>query len=182
MEKQYFVWKDPNCNGINPEWIQLTPKQFLDFVNDPKNKDRHFATLTNGGCEEAGILVMEATEEVYKACEQARQRERYLREMEEEYEGSFVSLDAPVPNTEDLLYGDIVGDQDQDTEENALHQTALSKLRADLVTLEPCERDLIDILYLNNSDEQTERAIARELGLPQKTLNNRKKAIIKKLK
>lgn len=50
--------------------------------------------------------------------------------------------------------------------------TALSELSKD-------ERNLIEQIYLN---EKTEREYSNESGLPQKTINNRKKAILKKLK
>lgn len=181
METQYFVWKDPNCNGVNPEWIQLTRKQYLALVNDPKNSHRHFARLLSGDCEEAGILVMEATERVYKECEEARLREKYLREIGEEYRDSVVSLNAPVPDCEDLLFEDIVSDPNIDTAAEAIHQMDLVKLRAALDKLTPEELEIINALFLENHNKCGEREIAKRLGLAQKTLNYRKKKILKKL-
>ncbi|MGM9601016.1 MAG: hypothetical protein ACI3W5_05450 [Faecousia sp.] len=181
MEKQYFVWKDPNCNGINPEWIQLTPKQFLQLVNDPKNSHRFFAKLTDGGCEEAGVLVMEATESVYRECEQARLREKYLRHLDREYQDSVVSLNAPVPDNEELLFEEIVGDPKVNTEAKALHCVDLVKLKAALDKLTPEELEIINALFLENHNKRGERAVAKELGIPQRTLNDRKKKILKKL-
>lgn len=182
METQYFVWKDPNCNGVNPEWVQLTRKQYLALVNDPKNSHRHFARLLSGGCEEAGILVMEATERVYKECEEARLREKYLREIGEEYRDSVVSLNAPVPDCEDLLFEDIVSDPNIDTAAEAIHQMDLVKLRAALDKLTPEELELINAVFLNNPDRRGERAIAKELDVPLMTFNCRKRRILEKLK
>lgn len=182
METQYFVWKDPNCNGVNPEWVQLTRKQYLALVNDPKNSHRHFARLLSGDCEEAGILVMEATERVYKECEEARLREKYLREIGEEYRESVVSLNAPVPDCEDWLFEDIVSDPNIDTAAEAIHQVDLVKLRAALDKLTPEELEIINALFLENPDRRGERAIAKDLGIPRMTLCDRKRKILKKLK
>ncbi len=42
MANMFFVWKDPNCNGVNPEWIQMTGKQFHEFIIRPENQKRKF--------------------------------------------------------------------------------------------------------------------------------------------
>ena len=63
MKKQYFVWKDPNCNGINPEWLEMTPREFYLFRKEPQNRTRLFVTLDDGGWDEAGLLMMAASKE-----------------------------------------------------------------------------------------------------------------------
>lgn len=182
MENKYFIWKDCNCNGINPEWVQLTPHEYYEFVKAPTNKHRFFIDFNADCPEETSVLMMEVTAEEYADWDRRRHRFNYRQEMEREYEDSFVSLDQEVPYSEELLFHDVIAGLDISTEEDALHQVELSSLRACLTTLTQAEHELIDVLYLNNPDCKTERSIARELRLPQKTLNNRKKAIFKKLR
>lgn len=55
----------------------------------------------------------------------------------------------------------------------------LDSLLAALDRLNDTERSLIDALFYQN---KTERELSRETGMPQKTINNRKWAIINKLK
>lgn len=181
MENKYFIWKDRNCNGINPEWRELSPREYYAFVTAPENKGRFFIDFNADCSEETSVLMMEVTADEYADWDRRRHRFNYRQEMEREYEDTFVSLDQEVPNTEEMLFHDVVADPDISTEGDALHEVELSSLRADLTSLTDEERELMDTLYLNNPECKAERAIARELGLPQKTLNNRKKAVLKKL-
>ncbi|MBE6971767.1 MAG: hypothetical protein E7446_06570 [Ruminococcaceae bacterium] len=182
MANRYFVWKDPNCNGINPEWIELTPQEFYAFVNCPLNEGRHFIDFNEDCNEEEDALKMEVTATEYAEWDRRRHRYRYRREIEQEYADFVVSLDQEVPNSEDLLFRDVVADPDSDTADEAIHQMDLVKLRAALDKLTPEELELINALFLNNPDKRSERAIAKDLGVAQMTLNDRKRKILKKLK
>lgn len=55
-------------------------------------------------------------------------------------------------------------------------------LKSALEYLTDEERVIIDVLYLKNSENLSERAMAEQIGIPQMTLNNRKLKILKKLK
>lgn len=67
MASMYFVWKDPNCNGIDPEWIQITRKQFNEFTRRPENKGRKFTrTPIDPENRFKGVYVVEATNEAYR--------------------------------------------------------------------------------------------------------------------
>ena len=182
MENKYFVWKDRNCNGINPEWRELTPREYYAFVTAPENKGRFFIDFNADCPEETSVLMMEVTAEEYADWDRRRHRFDYRQEMEKEFEDSFVSLDQEVPRTEGLLFHDIVPDPDINTEGDALHQIDLTKLRTDLATLNASEREVIDALYFQNPDKLGERDVAAKMGIPRMTLSNRKKKIFKKLK
>ena len=58
MSSQFYVWKDRNCNGIDPEWVQLTGREYFRFIKDPVNKGRCFVMLGNGGDSDAGVIYM----------------------------------------------------------------------------------------------------------------------------
>lgn len=74
---------------------------------------------------------------------------------------------------------DIVADDSAFFEEMIVTDIALESA---LGHLTDDERLVIDVLYLKNSDNMSEREIAEKMGIPQKTLNNRKLKILKKLK
>lgn len=182
MENKYFVWKDRNCNGINPEWRELTPREYYAFVTAPENKGRFFIDFNADCTEETSVLMLEVTAEEYADWDRRRHRFDYRQEMEKEFEDSFVSLDQEVPCTEGMLFHDVVADLDINTEGDALHQVELSFLRTDLTTLTDVERELIDALYFHNPDALGERTVAKKMGLPLMTFNCRKRKIFEKLK
>lgn len=91
------------------------------------------------------------------------------------------TANAPVPDNEELLFEEIVGDPKVNTEAKALHCVDLVKLKAALDKLTPEELEIINALFLENHNKRGERAVAKELGIPQRTLNDRKKKILKKL-
>lgn len=47
MANRYFIWKNHECNGINPEWVEITGSQFFSFE---KNKfiKRYFKRIDDG--------------------------------------------------------------------------------------------------------------------------------------
>ena len=92
MENKYFIWKDCNCNGINPEWVQLTPHEYYEFVKAPTNKHRFFIDFNADCPEETSVLMMEVTAEEYADWDRRRHRFNYRQEMEREYEDFFEQL------------------------------------------------------------------------------------------
>lgn len=67
MKNMFFVWKDPNWNGVKPEWIQMTGEEFYAFVTKPENKARYFIwEYWDPDHTELGYYKMETTEEAYK--------------------------------------------------------------------------------------------------------------------
>jgi RNA polymerase sigma factor (sigma-70 family) len=110
------------------------------------------------------------SKEVYDAFKQPAWKERKRRQVRTEKE---LSLDAfadagfEIPSGEALV--------DEIVEDKLL----LDMLFKALSELTDDERFLVNELFYQ---EKSERTVARETGLPQKTINNRKRAIINKLK
>ena len=42
MAKKYFIWKDPACNGMDIEWVELNGRAFYDLLKKPENGERRF--------------------------------------------------------------------------------------------------------------------------------------------
>ena len=182
MANQYFVWKDPNCNGINPEWVELTPQEYYAFVTCPLNEGRYFIDFNEDCIEEEDVLKMEVTAEEYAEWDRRRHRYSYRREIEQEYADFVVSLDQDIPDCEELQFHEVAADPNSNTETTALHRTDLVKLKAALDKLTPEELEIINALFLENHDKRGERAVAKDLGIPRMTLCDRKRKILKKLK
>ena len=73
MAKKFLVWKDKNCNGVNPEWLFLTGDEFYEFIQKEENKGRHFIKMPpmDKGDDE---ITIEATKEEYDKAELCHSR------------------------------------------------------------------------------------------------------------
>lgn len=179
MAKKYLVWKDRNCNGISPEWIEMTGEEFYAFISKDENKKRRFIVLNNRICEDADVIIMEANEAEYRKNKGERNHEEYLDRYESQI--LFIPLSAPLFENADLCYEDILADDAEPTEELLLRKEKNSLLREFFDTLSCEEQELLDWLYVRNQGRK-ESVLAREHGVSKQTLNDRKMRIRKKLK
>ena len=76
---------------------------------------------------------------------------------------------------------EVIPNDDDSIEDDVLRQLDIETLRRALDTLTEDEYALICALYLQDKP-MTEREFSRKTGIPQKTLNDRKARILKKLK
>ena len=184
MKKQYFAWED----GTN-ELAEITAKEFLTICKQNKvlaKSERRYFTRVPGVTEDDVYYFLECTYEDYKKSvveSQAKHRklceERDLKEKGLWYD--IISLDHVYRDDSGNVSAmhDIVADDSAFFEEMIVTDIALESA---LGHLTDDERLVIDVLYLKNSDNMSEREIAEKMGIPQKTLNNRKLKILKKLK
>ena len=133
---------------------------------------------------EAGEISLEVYEHMLKSNRKARyftydlKTERKIMDSE-----NVVVIPAREDSLERLLeLGEEFGTEEnvaEDYEEQELHE----RLHAALGTLTKGERRLIDeIFFSQNGNGKSEREAAKSLGIPQKTLNDRKIRIIAKIK
>lgn len=180
MSKKYYLfWKDANCNGVNPEWIFMTGKDFYNFIKKPENKNRYFMTLDDRVCRDADIITMECTEEKYKEWRIQKNHEDYLDRFENEHE--FISINSYIPDSESMTYEEVIADESVDIEDDLMRVVKNQLLKVFFEGLSEKEKTLINILYIENNGKN-EFAIAKENGIAQQTLNNQKLALRKKLK
>ena len=179
MATKYLVWKDPACQGKNIEWVELTGKEFYQLTTQPENKGRRFIKLDDSVCEDADVIIIEATLEQYQNWLPERDSHKYL--METKSGTQTLSLDQPVNGRSDILLADVIPD-DCSMEEVILKRLLIAHLSKLMRFLSISERELVDVLFLHNPENLSERKIARRQDIPQKTLNNRKKELLKKIK
>ncbi len=134
----------------------------------------------------SGTLVR-VSKNVYLSYYRSKRRDRYYeQDIKTEtaiYDGSG-SIIAYAPSKEDSLNRLIEAGADfedvcDSVEDVALTLVMVEKLRECLNLLTTSERALIQALFLEG---KTERKYAQEAGIPRKTINNRRRAIIAKLK
>lgn len=134
---------------------------------DPSYKGRRFLPLHG--------MLMEVTPEQYKDFYKERRRQKYLYERSRDNRD--ISID--MLTTEQFNGADILFSDGMDIEEQVAYKLLLDKLHNCLSLLTEEEQELIYALFFG---EKTEREWAAETGIPQKTINNRKRKILLKLK
>ena len=184
MKKQYFAWKD----GTN-ELAEITAKEFFAICKNNKVVDkanrRYFARIPSITEEDVYYLI-ECTYENYKksiAESQARYR-RFCEKRDLKSKGlwyDILSLNYSYANNscEELTLYDIIADESSLFEEKLINDIAIESAYNHLTDE---EKLIIDNLYLKNYENKSEREFAKHIGIPQKTINNRKLKILKKLK
>lgn len=179
MAKKYLVWKDRNCNGINPEWIEMTGEEFYAFISKDENKKRRFIVLNNRICEDADVIIMEANEEEFLQFQKEYDHAKYLHRFEKQV--SFVSLSEPLREGEELYYEDIIADETVNVEDDCIRLQRIQLLKTFFMQLTDEEKALLHLLYVENHGVK-ECIVARKIGVPKQSLNIKKIKIRKKLK
>ena len=170
MYTRYFRRKDPKCKPENAEWIEMTGREFYDFVNSPEGQGRHFIDMED--------VVLEATEAQARQYK-AEQNHRYYIQSQED---GWNTLSIYAIEDEDGYSGEeAVRDETQDVEAEVILRMERRALRTALYQLDENSRILIHALYFAD-ERKTEREFARELGVSQNAIHKQKKKILKTLK
>ena len=120
--------------------------------------------------------VVEVTKAVYHMYYKMERRERHLEEKDQKH--SLVSYHAL--DTEDVLGEEMLSTPDiACVEDVAIAHILQERLHQCLELLPPQDRELIHALYF---EELSERQLAKRTGIPQRTINDRKRRVIAQLK
>lgn len=159
--KKVFVLENGQYTEITFEELQRRENEVMGY------KDKYFLPLH-------GVL-MEVTKEEYAVYYKNRRRQKYIDESARK--SGLFSYDALT--TDDFNGEDVLVDRERDVEREAETRLLLEILRSALKTLSEEEKKLVKALYFEG---YTEREWARISGIPQKTINDRKHRILKKIK
>ena len=181
MANKYFVWKDVNCNGVNPEWIEMDGRTFYEFTKDHANKNRRFVRLGNEVCEEADIIYLEATYEQFLKWHKEDVRNYRIRKDEKENPYKKVSFDDKAGELHDLTFNEVVPDDSVNVEQEVVSKLHYEYVRKIVMDLPLEERHIIEVMYYGPK-QLSARSAATIFGIPQKTLNNKKIKIFEKIK
>lgn len=114
------------------------------------------------------------TQEVYKAYYHCRDREKYLDKLTEE---NNISLEGCAEKGISVEY--IIATAEDSMEDAIILNEMIAKMLRCVQMLDGSDRKLIVELYLYS---KSERQMSRETGVPQRTINDRKRKILSKLK
>ena len=134
---------------------------------DPSYMDRLFIPLHG--------MIMEVSKADYDDFYQKQRRQKYIDERS--VENGDISYD--MLTTDDFNGEDILIDDSEDIETQVVRKIMLDKLRAAFSLLSVDEKELLTALFFQ---EMSERDWSKISGIPQKTINDRKRRVLAKLK
>lgn len=161
-------------------FIRLSGKAAYKYLRENRAEDTYFfKTVTdekNG--EDVYIEVPKSAVSVFRG---ELYHEQYLAKWKKKKGFRIISLLQQIEDQDELTVEDIVPDESIDFEDEVIHEIELEILRRALKSLTDEELKLIHSLFFSEST-MSERELSGKLGIPQTTLNSRKKAILEKLK
>ena len=165
MSKIYFVMN--NRENTSEGYKEVSEEEFRKYIESfPEGERAYFINL--------GYALMETDEDGYRSFYKEYRRERYIEE--EAHRAGQVSLNAL--DSDELDGTSIVEDTSEPFEEKILRKLMIEKLPEAIEVLSEEEKELIEMLYFEG---MTERQITTVTGVPQTTINYRRKRILKKL-
>lgn len=183
MSTKFYI-KDENGIFLSTDgkirYTVLEGKKLYDFLKTEDGKRRCFHVDIDENGDKTGI---EAEPEQIRTCAEQHERDRYQYKVRKKRNITILSANAVVsiPDEDDIELIQTVVDEEVDVEADALHQMELKTLREALKTLTEDEYELIYDLYLAQTP-MSERQISAKTGIPQKTINNHRQSIMRKLK
>ena len=179
MKTTYLVWKDPFCNGIDPDWQELSGREFYAFVRSPEAQGRYFVRLESTEPDGSdGCIVLEATQAYYTAWRQEQNHSNYLRRENKGIEIlSYHALEG-----DDGAYGEeLLEDTEQNTEDDFIQSEDLRLLPQALAQLTRAERHMVEHMYLS-TNPLSEREYSELTGIHYATVHVRRVRILEKLR
>lgn len=159
--KKVFIIKDGG-------YQELTYEAYCALCeSDSSYKDKRFLPLHG--------MLMEVTEDDYKAFYKARRRQKYL--VEQSQDNQDISIDMLA--TEEFKNKEVLLDTDQDVAEQVVNRILLDKLRAVLPLLDKDDQELIYLHFFLNIPQTK---IGRMFGLEQSSISRRINKILQKIK
>ena len=182
MSTKFYI-KNDNGNILSMDgktrYTLLEGKAAYDFLKTEDGKRMCFHIETDENGDKLGI---ETTPEFIKKYESDENHSAYLERQKADSGYEFISANIIVRDNEtDVELIETVADVTVNVELQAMKSMDLQNLRKALSKLSKAEYDLIYHLYLAE-EPLTERQYGSVKGLPQKTVNNRRKRILAKLK
>ena len=164
--KEFYI-KDENGKYISADgqcrFSKLKGRALYAYLNSAEGKTKRFLIEKDDRGVEIGVEVTDP--KIIEETDAVSGHEYYLRKQEKKSGLQTVAISDP----------------DADIEAEVMHQMDLQTLHRALELLSPSEMEILYALYLSENPI-SERAYARMLGVPNMTLNDRKKAIFKKIR
>lgn len=158
-----FIFKDKNNTSAG--YIQVTEDELQAYKKNADGK----VFLIN-----LGHSVMEVDETAYYDFYKEENREDYRQKLA--IKNNVISMESLI--SDEFNECNLVVDTSEPLDEKIMRKVMIEKLPEAISILADEEKTLIYQLYFEN---MSERQISSLTGVPQKTINNRRKRILKKL-
>jgi hypothetical protein len=180
MKTTYLVWKDPACGGTNPEWQEISGKEFYALVSTDKGRKRRFVRLFSTEPDSSdGDIVMEATAEEYRKWRKEKDHGDWVREGQEALGHKVVSYHAM--ETEDGVFGEeLLRDENCNVEAEVIRSIMPALIPKALSLLNEDELYLIGAMYLSKMPMGLQE-YADEIGISKQLAFYRRNAVLQKL-
>ena len=163
MHTRYFRKKDGLCKSEAIEWVEMSGREYYQFITDPMNKSRHFVDM--------GDVVLEATEAEVRKYTSEKNHNYYIQSQEEGWiTVSFYS----VMNQSGCSGEEVIADESHDVEMEAIALMEHKALHEAFAPLDATSQRMIYDLYFA-ADRKTERDLADEGGLSQSAIHKQKR-------
>ena len=179
MAKKYFIWKDPACNGMDIEWVELNGRAFYDLLKKPENGERRFIRLGNDICPNADVIYIEATQTQYEDWYAEYCHHKYLRTWGKGR--TALSLDALLDEEGPCSLHELIADIGAEFEEDIIRELCGEQLLIAIEKLTSVRREAIELKYFI-CPTKSDAEIAAMLGISRKGFADRKKLALEDLK
>ena len=159
--KKVFVLENGNYKEITYSELKTLEQADKNYAN------KYFLPLHG--------MLMEVTEEEYKAYYKDKRRQKYIDERSRE--NSDVSYDAL--DSSDMLGESVLVDIETNVEEQVTNKIILEQLHNAFLLLSEEEKEVITAIFKNNL---TERELAKKKGVYHNAIHKQKNRILEKLK
>ena len=160
----------------------MTAKEFFEFKQKPENSERKFVQVEDKNLSSKySVIFIEANKELYKKCNAEHSEDMRRKEEKKKYPRRFVSLDKLRGDDSDTDNHERYSDNRWE-EEYILDKLQAKELHKAIEQLTEKEKRTFYVIAFAVLQGISERELAVSLGIPQKTLNNRKRKIFEKIR
>ena len=155
----------------------MTAKEFFEFKQKPENSGRKFVQVEDKNLSSKySVIFIEANKELYKKCNAEHSEDMRRKEEKKKYPRRFVSLDKLRGDDSDTDNHERYSDNRWE-EEYILDKLQAEELHKAIEQLTEKGKRTFEVIAFAVLHGISERELAVSLGIPQKTLNKRKRKI-----
>ena len=182
MKTTYLVKKNPNLPGAEDNWIVMSAEEFALFKLTPEGRERSkYLYQLDRYSEDDAVIHAEVDRATFDRWRSEENHSDYIIRMNKKIGYQEFSYDAITLESEDLYAEDIMQDESCDVEMEVLNKIEKLELHAAIKKLAPADQELIYIFYLAEKP-MTIREYEAISGIPNQTINFRKKRAFERLK
>lgn len=174
----YYIFDEKGKIFSEDKTRRFTALEGIGLHNYMKTEESRKACFLKTEDEKGNIIAVQMPDDMVEEYEKERWHSKYLREFEKQFQ--LISMETSTGEDESDTLESFIADEDEDVFVSVCKQMELENLRRALKILNTKELLVITTMFLGRH-ELSEREVSAITGLPQKTVNNRKKAAFKKI-